>query len=573
VHDRSWRALDALVGALDQLLTALDEHLDGDVVGDQVLLDQLTHEVEVGLAGRREADLDLLEAHRHQFFEHAQLAGGVHRVDERLVAVAQVDRAPQRRLVDGHVGPRAVGEDDGHERAVLLEGHRCRCDVALVARSPGTLAINMTESTARRGAPRRRRSRPQTSDQPYDGGHVNTSNLTSFNVLPPVEAPTGFFALGVPERIDDGLAACGFAQPFAIQTEAIPVAVTGKDVCGRAKTGSGKTLAFGVPMLARITDKAEPSRPLGLVLVPTRELAVQVAEVLEPVAHHAGMRVLPVYGGASRHHQVDELAKGVEIVIATPLRLIDLIKSNEVSLDDMQIVTLDEADRMADDGFTPQVEWILRHCGSRNQTMLFSATLDGDVGHLIRHYQTDPVTVAIDEATDTVGTMHHLFLAVHHMDKDKVIGSISKSIPKVLVFCQTKRNCDRVARNLEELGIDAGPLHGDMQQSARERILRKFAEGKLSVLVATDVAARGIDIDDIGAVIHYEPAKDVKDYLHRSGRTARAGRDGWAVTLVEYNQLTQMRILQRGMRLPTEKPIEVFSNDPRLLHLPEFELD
>ncbi len=408
----------------------------------------------------------------------------------------------------------------------------------------------MTESTARRGAPRRRRSRPQTSDQPYDGGHVNTSNLTSFNILPPVEAPTGFFELGVPERIDNGLAACGFAQPFAIQTEAIPVAVTGKDVCGRAKTGSGKTLAFGVPMLARITDAAEPSRPLGLVLVPTRELAVQVAEVLEPVAHHAGMRVLPVYGGASRHHQVDEMAKGVEIVIATPLRLIDLIKSNEISLDDIQIVTLDEADRMADDGFTPQVEWILRHCGNRNQTMLFSATLDGDVGHLIRHYQTDPVTVAIDEATDTVGTMHHLFLAVHHMD-----------------------NCDRVARNLEELGVDAGPLHGDMQQSARERILRKFAEGKLSVLVATDVAARGIDIDDIGAVIHYEPAKDVKDYLHRSGRTARAGRDGWAVTLVEYNQHTQMRILQRGMRLPTEKPIEVFSNDPRLLHLPEFETE
>ena len=437
----------------------------------------------------------------------------------------------------------------------------------------GMLVTDMTESTARRGAPRRRRSRPQNSDQPYDGGHVNTSNLTSINALPAVEAPTGFFDLGVPERIDDGLAACGFAQPFAIQTEAIPIAVTGKDVCGRAKTGSGKTLAFGVPMLARITDEAAPSRPLGLVLVPTRELAVQVAEVLAPVAQHAGMTVLPVYGGASRHHQVDELAKGVEIVIATPLRLIDLIKSNEVSLDDMQIVTLDEADRMADDGFTPQVEWILRHCGSRNQTMLFSATLDGDVGHLIKHYQTDPVTVAIDEATDTVGTMHHLFLAVHHMDKDKVIGSIGKSIPKVLVFCQTKRNCDRVARNLDDLGVDASPLHGDMQQSARERVLRKFAEGKLSILVATDVAARGIDIDDIGAVIHYQPAKDVKDYLHRSGRTARAGRDGWAVTLVEYNQHTQMRILQRGMRLPTEKPIEVFSNDSRLMHLPEFETE
>jgi superfamily II DNA/RNA helicase len=429
----------------------------------------------------------------------------------------------------------------------------------------------MTDQTARRGAPRRKRRPPRAAGSPRDAGHVNTSNLTSINVLPPVEPPTGFAALGVPARIDDGLAACGFAQPFNIQTEAIPVAMSGRDVCGRAKTGSGKTLAFGVPMLARITEPALPSRPLGLVLVPTRELAVQVAEVLQPVASHAGMKVLPVYGGASRHHQIDELVKGVEIVVATPLRLIDLMKSGEVDLSDCQIVTLDEADRMADDGFTPQVEWILRHCTGRTQTMLFSATLDGDVGHLIRHYQNDPETVAIDSATDTVGTMHHLFLAVHHMDKDKVIGSIGKSIPKVLVFCQTKRVCDRVARNLEDLGIDAGPLHGDMQQSSRERILRRFAEGKLAVLVATDVAARGIDIDDIGAVIHYEPAKDVKDYLHRSGRTARAGRDGWAITFVEYNQHTQMRILQRGMRLPNEPPIEVFSNDPRLLRLTDFE--
>ena len=430
----------------------------------------------------------------------------------------------------------------------------------------------MTENTARRGAPRRRR-RPRRKPGDDQAGHVNRSNLTTVNTLPPVEPPTGFAALGVPPRIDDGLAACGFARPFNIQTEAIPVAMTGKDVCGRAKTGSGKTLAFGVPMLARITDEAEPSRPLGLVLVPTRELAVQVAEVLQPVAREAGMTVLPVYGGASRHHQIDELAKGVELVVATPLRLIDLLKSGEVDVSDCQIVTLDEADRMADDGFTPQVEWILRHCTGRRQTMLFSATLDGDVGHLIRHYQTDPVTVAIDEATDTVGTMHHIFLAVHHMDKDKVIGAIGKGIPKILVFCQTKRNCDRVARNLKELGVDASPLHGDMQQAARERVMRRFAEGDLSILVATDVAARGIDIDDIGAVIHHEPAKDVKDYLHRSGRTARAGRDGWAVTLVEYNQHTQMRILQRQMRLPNEPPVEVFSNDGRLTNLIDFHAD
>ncbi len=404
-----------------------------------------------------------------------------------------------------------------------------------------------------------------------DTGPERTGNLTTTNVLPPVEPPTGFADLGVPSRIDDAVAAAGFAQPFAIQTEAVPVAMQGRDVCGRAKTGSGKTLAFGLPMLARITDRAVSRHPLGLVLVPTRELAVQVAEVLEPIAAHAGMRVLAVYGGASRHTQIDALDAGVELVVATPLRLIDLIKSGEVALSDAQIVCLDEADRMADDGFTPQVEWILRHCTGRSQTMLFSATLDGDVGHLIRNYLRDPVEVAVDEATDTVGTMHHLFLAVHHMDKDKVIGAIGQSIPKVLVFCQTKRSCDKVARSLQDLGVEAAAIHGDLPQKARERALQRFAEGKLALLVATDVAARGIDIDDIGAVVHYDPAKDVKDYLHRSGRTARAGRDGWAVTLVEYNQHTQMRVLQRGMRLPSSPAIEVFSNNPDLRNLAAFE--
>ena len=417
----------------------------------------------------------------------------------------------------------------------------------------------------RRSGPRRR---PDTASEEQRSG-----NLTTANSLPAVEPPTGFANLGVPERIDNGLAAAGFAQPFAIQLEAIPVAMEGRDVCGRAKTGSGKTLAFGVPMLSRIQGSAGPSAPLGLVLVPTRELAVQVAEVLQPVAAVAGMTVAPVYGGASREHQVRELQRGVELVVATPLRLIDLIKSGEVDLGDVQIVCLDEADRMADDGFTPQVEWILRHCTGRSQTMLFSATLDGDVGHLIRHYLNDPIEVAIDSATDTVGTMHHLFLAVHHMDKARVVGAIGESISKVVVFCQTKRLCDKVEKSLIDDGVNAAAIHGDLSQAARERALQRFAEGRLNVLVATDVAARGIDIDDIGAVIHYDPAGDAKDYLHRSGRTARAGRDGWAVTFVEYNQHTQMRVLQRMLRLPTNKPIEVFSNDVRLRDLPSFNAD
>ncbi len=428
----------------------------------------------------------------------------------------------------------------------------------------------MTDASPRRGAPRRRRRPRRPSARP---DAPLTTALTTVATLPPVEPPTGFAELGVPPRIDDGLAAAGFAQPFEIQSAAIPVAMEGRDVCGRARTGSGKTLAFGVPMLARILDPAESASPRGLVLVPTRELAVQVAEVLEPVAEYAGQRILAVYGGASRHHQIEVLQAGVEIVVATPLRLIDLLKSNEVSLADVDVVVLDEADRMADDGFTPQVEWILRHCTGRTQTMLFSATLDGDVAHLVRHYLRDPVEVAVDAATDTVGTMQHLFLAVHHMDKDRVVGAISQGVPKLAVFCQTKRLCDKVARSLVELGVDAAAIHGDLPQVSRERALRKFAEGRLAVLVATDVAARGLDIDDIGAVVHYDPPKDAKEYLHRSGRTARAGRDGWAVTMVEYNQHTQMRILQRTLRLPIAAPIEVFSNDVRLRDLSSFEAD
>ncbi len=426
--------------------------------------------------------------------------------------------------------------------------------------------LDMSELSRPPGAPRRRRRKPTPNP-------VRTPVETPTIVIDPdAYVPTGFADIGVPIEVDMGLAAAGFTAPFAIQTKAIPVALTGRDVCGRAKTGSGKTLAFGVPMLARLTGEAESRRPLAMVLVPTRELALQVAEVLAPVAAGCKRTVLAVYGGASRHQQIEVLNGGVDVIVATPLRLIDLLKENELDLDKVEIVVLDEADRMADDGFTPQVEWILRKVTGVHQTMLFSATLDGDVGHLVRRYMTDPVEVAIDAATDTVGTMHHLFLAVHHMDKDKVVAAIASSVAKTVVFCQTKRTCDRVEANLQALGVHALAIHGDLAQVTREKAMRRFGDGELSVLVATDVAARGIDIDDIGVVIHYEPAPDGKDYLHRSGRTARAGRDGWAVTMAEYNQHTQVRILQRSLRLDVAPPVEVFSNNPMLKHLPDFEL-
>jgi superfamily II DNA/RNA helicase len=385
-----------------------------------------------------------------------------------------------------------------------------------------------------------------------------------------VSVPTGFAALGVPPEVDKGLAAAGFSEPFAIQTEAIPVALTGVDLCGRARTGSGKTLAFGVPMLARSDRHARVRAPRGLVLVPTRELALQVAEVLAPIGAACDRKVLAVYGGASRDDQIDALDGGIDLVVATPLRLIDLVKADEVVLDDVQVVVLDEADRMADEGFTPQVEWILRHVTGEHQTMLFSATLDGQVGNLVRRYMKSPTEVSIDAPTDTVGTMHHLFLAVHRLDKDKVIAAIAGSAGKTVVFCDTKRLCDRVTDNLQDLGVKAQAIHGDLTQAAREKALARFTSGDLLVLVATDVAARGIDIDDVECVVHYVPPIDPKTYLHRSGRTARAGRDGWAVTLAEYNQHTTCRIIQRALRLPTNVPVEVFSNDARLRDLSSF---
>ena len=396
------------------------------------------------------------------------------------------------------------------------------------------------------------------------------STMTSSPTAPSVSTPTGFAALGVPENVDKGLAAAGFGAPFAIQTEAIPVALRGVDLCGRARTGSGKTLAFGVPMLARAAKFSRPRAPRGLVLVPTRELALQVAEVLGPIGRECDRVVLPVYGGASRDDQIDALEKGVDIVVATPLRLIDLIKAGECDMSDVEIVVLDEADRMADEGFTPQVEWILRHVTAPHQTMLFSATLDGQVGNLVRRYMKSPEEVSIDSPTDTVGTMHHLFLAIHRMDKDKVIAAIVESAGKTVVFCDTKRLCDRVTDNLRDLGVKAAAIHGDLTQAAREKALARFTSGDLIVLVATDVAARGIDIDDVAVVVHYVPPIDHKTYLHRSGRTARAGRDGWAVTLAEYNQHTTCRIIQRALRLPTNPPVEVFSNDKRLADLSQF---
>jgi superfamily II DNA/RNA helicase len=379
---------------------------------------------------------------------------------------------------------------------------------------------------------------------------------------------TTFADLGVSDDIVGALAERGITEPFAVQALTIPDALTGRDVCGKAKTGSGKTLAFGIPMVERVSV-AKPSAPTGLVLVPTRELAVQVAKELEALGASRDRTVEAVYGGSDMDKQIRKFKQGVDVVVATPGRLIDLLDRGEVRLDGIEIIVLDEADRMADMGFLPQVEWLLRRVPAQRQAMLFSATLDGEVDHVIRVHMKDPVFHEVESDNVTVDDMEHRFLSVHQLDKVKVVAAIAGGVERCLVFVRTKRGADRLAEQLVKEGVAANPIHGDLRQTAREKALRDFSAGKLHVLVATDVAARGIHVDEIDVVVHYDPPSDHKSYLHRSGRTARAGTSGVVATLVLWDQENEVRQLQK--RLGLEMPlVEVFSNDPRLANLAEW---
>ena len=371
-----------------------------------------------------------------------------------------------------------------------------------------------------------------------------------------------FRVLGVASDLVASLKDRGIHAPFPIQTLTIPDALAGLDVCGKAKTGSGKTLAFGLPMVENLS-RADSHWVRGLVLVPTRELAVQVAKELRPLARCRGLDLAPVYGGAPIEAQIKEIEAGLDIIVATPGRLIDLIDRKALSVAKLEIVVVDEADRMADMGFLPQVEWILRHVESRHQTMLFSATLDGAVDALVRRYQSDPVRHEVQSKQVTVDEMQHRFVAVHEMDKVKVAAAIIRASNRALVFSSTRHGCDRLSRKLKAENVRAEPIHGDLRQKAREHSLARFATGDIQALVATDVAARGLHIDDVDVVIHYDPPPDHKTYLHRSGRTARAGETGMAVTLSLWNEELEVKRLQR--RLSLDVPIvEMFSNDDRL---------
>ena len=372
--------------------------------------------------------------------------------------------------------------------------------------------------------------------------------------------------LGVDEQIVSSLIKRGINTPFPIQDLTIPDALQGNDVCGKAKTGSGKTLAFGIPMVQNLDQLSGETDPRGLIMVPTRELATQVKEELDPLLDGKSLTAAAIYGGANIEEQIKGIKRGVDIIVATPGRMIDLLEREEISLQSLEMVVLDEADRMADMGFLPQVEWILRRVERNHQTLLFSATLDGVVNTLIQRYQNNPMMHEVEAKEITVEEMTHRFLHVHERDKVKVAAAIARPVSRTLIFSNTKAGCDRLVRKLLDEGIRAQAIHGDLRQNIREKALDRFASGKLPVLVATDVAARGIHVDGVEVVIHYDPPSDHKTYLHRSGRTARAGTDGLVVTLSLWDEELVVKRLQKRVGLDIEL-VEMFSNDPRLADL------
>jgi len=354
-----------------------------------------------------------------------------------------------------------------------------------------------------------------------------------------------FASLGLPPRLVTALARRDLHTPFAIQTRAIPDALAGRDVLGRGQTGSGKTLAFGLPLLARLAERSgKGGRPRGLVLVPTRELAQQVHDALQPLGQVLGLKLVAIYGGASMGRQIDQLRRGVDVVVATPGRLQDLVDQGECDLSVVDTTVLDEADHMADLGFLPAVTRLLDLTPGEGQRLLFSATLDRGVDRLVRGYLNEPAMHAVSPSLSPVEAMDHKVFAVSHDSKVEVAAEIASRPGRTLIFVRTKHGADRLALQLRRAGVEAGAIHGNLAQNARKRALDAFARGSARVLVATDVAARGIHVDDVDLVVHFDPPADHKDYLHRSGRTARAGARGTVLSLVLSDQVRESQRLR-----------------------------
>ena len=404
-----------------------------------------------------------------------------------------------------------------------------------------------------RGKPQRPRSgqRPSDGHRPHqpDAARSELDRALAAAAEQPQPPAMTFAELGLAGPLVAALAARDIREPFAIQARALPDALTGRDVLGRAETGSGKTLAFGLPLLSRIAamDGPRPDRaPRGLVLVPTRELAEQVAGVLTPLGRSVGVTITTVYGGVSIGRQIDRIRRGVDVVVATPGRLIDLIDRRACSLGHVQVTVLDEADHMADLGFLPSVTRIMDETPAGGQRMLFSATLDRGVDRLVRSYLIDPALHAVTPAVVAGGSAEHSLLVLDAQDKVEVAAEMAGRPARTLFFVRTKHGADRLAKQLGRAGVNAAAIHGDRNQNQRQRALDAFAAGHPRVLVATDVAARGIHVDDIELVVHFDPPNDHKDYLHRSGRTARAGASGLVVALATREQVREMRRLHEA---------------------------
>ncbi|QGV81147.1 DEAD/DEAH box helicase [Streptomyces ficellus] len=388
---------------------------------------------------------------------------------------------------------------------------------------------------------------------------------TATPALPPVAA---FDDLDMPAALLKTLTAQGVTEPFPIQAATLPNSLAGRDILGRGRTGSGKTLAFGLALLARTAGRrAEPKAPLGMVLVPTRELAQQVTDALTPYATSVQLRVATVVGGMSISRQAGALRRGAEILVATPGRLKDLIERGDCRIDQVSVTVLDEADQMADMGFLPQVTALLKQVEPDGQRMLFSATLDKNIDRLVRMFLTDPVVHSVDPSAGAVSTMeHHLLYVADETDKKAVTARIAARDGRVILFLDTKRSVDRLVKRLLASGVRAAGLHGGRSQPQRNRTLDQFKNGQVTALVATNVAARGIHVDDLDLVVNVDPPTDHKDYLHRGGRTARAGESGSVVTLVLPDQKRDMSRLMSHAGI-TPGTARVKSSDEELARL------
>ena len=386
-------------------------------------------------------------------------------------------------------------------------------------------------------------------------------------------SPPTFAALGVAAEICEALASRGITRTFAIQELTLPIALSGQDLIGQARTGMGKTYGFGVPLLDRVFDDAAvpelDGTPRGLIVVPTRELAMQVGEDLQVAARHLPLKVRTIYGGRPYAEQIRQIKKGADVIVGTPGRLIDLHQQGELRLNKVAVLVLDEADEMLDLGFLPDIEKLLKALeGNKHQTMLFSATMPGPIVTLARNFLHKPLHIRAEsgESDQTHATTRKVTFQAHRMDKVAVLTRVlqAKGRGRTIIFTRTKRSAAAVAEQLAEHGFKVGAVHGDLGQGAREKSLAAFRTGKVDILVATDIAARGVDVDDVTHVINYQVPDDPMTFVHRIGRTGRAGNEGTAVTLVGYDELAKWRVINDELNLDTPEPPQWFSTSPEL---------